>query len=289
MTSLWSPDKIQKLKDSYSGNDSAKSPSKKDNKLDKIDGVITKKISKSKKHHNIPNTTTTTEEIIEKTEPVQAPPVQKTPMDLDLDLEETIMNPGPIIMPNQRSGESQYFYELIFLAKELSKRKKSRKKEGAVKNVDPTPQVDAQNFPVLGSVQTPETSKASIIFGRTANEEGYESTQSKSKSKRKYDSERGENTTEDEKFDLHASSRKQSKTVDINVTPKPKVGFHLIFRDLQLESLFSICLEPVMNACNKSMRTKVINIRTGFQSIWYALWQLFLAKVSCTPNWYADR
>ena len=37
MTTSWSPEKIQKLKDSYSGNESTKSPNKKDNKSDKID------------------------------------------------------------------------------------------------------------------------------------------------------------------------------------------------------------------------------------------------------------
>lgn len=106
----------------------------------------------------------------------------------------------------------------------MTNRKKSRKKEGIAKHIDPSPQVDAQNFPVLGASNPnpTEAGKPRSIFGHRASTDDRSSrhqskSKSKSKGKRKSDSEK-ENTTEDEKLEIDRAATLRR----INAVPQPK-------------------------------------------------------------------
>lgn len=87
--------------------------------------------------------------------------------------------------------------------------------------MEPTPQVDSQNFPVLGATQPTEAKPKSIFGQRPSQDEGSSRQQSKSKSKHKYDSER-DITTEEEKVEPELPQ--QRRKIEINITPDPKVS-----------------------------------------------------------------
>jgi hypothetical protein len=68
---------------------------------DKHDSIITKKASRGKRHQNTQNTSLNTDEHDKSEVSNDKSNLKKQSMDL----EETILNPGPIIIPNTRSSE----------------------------------------------------------------------------------------------------------------------------------------------------------------------------------------
>lgn len=129
----------------YNKADSRKYSDKQSEELEKMsedteakESVIIKKVSKTKSHgyknQAAPPVPPTIEEP-EKREKVE--PVKVEPQQPEMTFEEAL-KPTPIITPVTRSS------------KDLSKRKKSVKKEVAAKNLDTNLQVDSQNFPALG-------------------------------------------------------------------------------------------------------------------------------------------
>jgi hypothetical protein len=123
---------------------------------------------------------------------------------------------------------------------------KIKKKEELAKQIEPTPQVDSQNFPILGASQPTEAKAKSILGHRSSQDEGSSRNQSKSKSKHKYDSER-DITTEEEK--VEPDHPKPRKKIEINLTPDPKVSLSAyMYRCSSLEFLCSICSIPALRA-----------------------------------------
>lgn len=88
----WSPERVQKLKENLNKN------------ADKHDTIITKKVSKGKRHQNPQNTSLNTDEP-DKIEKKEASKDRSSLIKQEMDLEEAILNPGPIIIPNTRSSK----------------------------------------------------------------------------------------------------------------------------------------------------------------------------------------
>ena len=125
------------------------------------------------------------------------------------------MNPGPIILPNTRSGKK---LKTKSLAKDLSKRKRSKKSETSAK-VDPSPQVDSKNFPELGAANPRDQSKSKSIFGSKQQDEPNNRAGSKSKSKRRMESEKEDNESKPNDTEEEEQTQQQPREFK---APQPK-------------------------------------------------------------------
>lgn len=99
-----------------------------------------------------------------------------------MDLEDQLMNPGPIIRANSRAGNSPLPNPS---GKETTKRKKVRKNDSVSKPLEPTPKVDNQNFPVLGSSTNADSNKGSILGTSDPSQASSQKSKSRSKKRQK--------------------------------------------------------------------------------------------------------